>query len=159
MTNNTNYVPPYPSGPSQPSACNPSSSSYDTYVCASRSLAVMDGVLCRQPNGWLSQLAILSQGYFCPISNPYRVTYPSGPVDASCYDTSCGLYAPFSSDLTQCDEQKSRTWKSSSPAQCDRNTPFQTKSTYGDEMGGQASNCLSIALGAPPYYLAADEPF
>jgi hypothetical protein len=159
LTNNTNTILPYPAGPSVPRVCNPSDSRFDTYLCAQRSFEVMDGIFCRQPNGWLSQLAILSQGYFCPITTPYRVSYPNGPVDASCYDTSCGLYAPFTSDPTQCDEQNSRTWKSGSPSQCDRTTSFQTRSTYGDEMGGQASYCLSLALGAPPYYLAAEEPF
>jgi len=156
ITNNTGVLPAWPAGPTAPSVCT-AGPNYNLDLCTTTATRYLDGVIYRKPNGYLSQLAILSQGYYCPISKPYETV--SSEVNAGCYETSCGMYAPYTSDPTLCDEQKSKIWMSTSPSTCARTGSFQTKSTYGDEMGGQASNCLRIALGAPPYYLATEEPF
>jgi hypothetical protein len=158
ITDNSNYVPPIPSTVTSHNACDSATGNYSLDLCAIVMSRYLDGVKYRKPNGYMAQLAILSQGLFCPISEPYRNN--AGFVDANCYETSCAMYQPYNSDLSSCEETLSRTWKSSSPPNCARMSgTFQTKSTYGDAFGGQAANCIRSALGAPPYYLATDEPY
>jgi Putative Flp pilus-assembly TadE/G-like len=114
--------------------CSPGS--YNNNECALRTLINgIPGVKFRRANGVFSQLSILSSGLFCPISEPYR---SGSNIDANCYD-------------------KNKLWKSGS-SNCSRTelSP-QTISVYGDEMGGQAANCVQKVINATPYVLAESE--
>jgi hypothetical protein len=127
--------------------------------CTRRLLSYDSSLKYRAPNSFMAQIAIMSQGLFCPISEPYRDS--SGYVNSACYQTSCGNDTPYAPAATvRCNEEQNRDWFSQGGGACPRIAgQRQTVSAYGDEMGGQAANCIRLALGAPPYFLAHDEPY
>jgi hypothetical protein len=109
---------------------------YNKEECALMSMNWgIPGVEFRRPNGVFAQMSILSSGLFCPIAEPYR---NGNAIDSNCYD-------------------ENKQWRDGEPHCSREELSIQVKSTYGEELGGQAANCVSHVLGNTPFVLAESE--
>jgi hypothetical protein len=118
-----------------PTPCNSSSPNYNLDECARRYGTILPGFKYRRPNAIFAQLSILSGGLFCPLMDPYRTS--NGSVNENCYDSTTGYWKDGSTD-------------------CPRDDDFQHYSIYGQERGGQASECVRLSMGRPPFSLVTE---
>jgi hypothetical protein len=115
-----------------PTPCNWWSGEYNVEECARRYGTQLPGFKYRRPNALFAQLSILSGGLFCPLMDPYRNW--DGTINEDCYDPLTGYWKDGNGD-------------------CSRDDDFQHNSVYGSELGGQASECVRLTMGRPPYSL------
>jgi Putative Flp pilus-assembly TadE/G-like len=138
LTNNDFELPSYlpPEFQRWGSPCH--KDTYNKGECTIMSInANLPGTVFRRPNGVFAQISILSSGIFCPLNEPYRI---GNYIDNSCYD-------------------KQGNWYNGG-VNCKRNEwEMQTKSIFGEEIGGQAARCVRKVLGTNPYSVAVNEEF